>query len=455
MIYIIKHFEDFQNLSKEVFSKDALDSVGKELGEKYQKALENSLQRMRSGKTGSQATTKIGQKWHDFLQGSVGVTMFFNFRSAALQMLSVGNYALASDNPMAVISKIATGYTDPAMRKTFSELWNSGYLKERRARAGFDVNATEMLLAAKNGNLGAFQKKLLNKGFAATSFVDSMAIAWGGAAFIESRPKGMSRKEAIKQWKEQTEEAQQSSRPDRVSQYQTEGVSKFILAFANTPAQYFRLSQKAFRQIKAGKDVKKNLIKLSYYAAIQNAIFTMAQSASTALLYGLSGDDEQDKEALAAYNSMIGSYLRGMGLVGASFDAAKNVIMEAVRQEGKANPDHVTTALKAISISPPLNRKIQDLIAIGRAHNYNQEDKWITTGARAGSFANLPTDWIQKKGQAASELFGNEYEKWQALLMMLGWSKWQFDSKEKGELFDSVNFDDASFEDVDFEDVEF
>lgn len=451
-----KHFEGFKNKKEEVFTKEALDKVGAELGSKHQEALQNSLQRMTSGKTGSGATTKIGQKWHDFLQGSVGVTMFFNFRSAALQMLSVGNYALASNNPMSVMSKIAVGYTDPKMIKRFKQLWDSGYLKERRARAGFDVNATEMLLEAKKGNLSGFKKKLLNKGFAATSAVDSIAIAWGGAAFVQTQVEnGVSEREALKAWKEQTEEAQQSSRPDRVSQYQTEGVSKFILAFANTPAQYFRLSQKAFRQIKQGKDVKKNIQKLAYYSMIQNAIFTMAQSASTALLYGLSGDDEQDKEALSAYNSMVGSYLRGMGLVGASFDAAKNVIMEAVRQEGKANPDHVATALKAISISPPLNRKIQDLVSIGRAHNFNQEDKWITTGARTLSFANLPGDWIQKKGQAAAELFDDEYSKIQSLLMLLGWSKYQFDNKEADGLFEGVNFDDAGFEDVDFENVEF
>ena len=451
-----KHFEGFVAKKKEVFSPDVMEAIKETQGEKFHAALENSLQRMSSGKTGSQATTKVGQKWHDFLQGSVGVTMFFNFRSAALQMLSVGNYALGSANPLQTLSKIATGFTDPAMKKRFKQLWNSGYLKERRARAGFDVNATEMLLEAQKGNLAAFQKKLLNKGFAATSAVDSFAIAWGGAAFIESQVKnGVSEKEAIKAWKEQTEEAQQSSRPDRVSQYQTEGVSKFILAFANTPAQYFRLSQKALREIKKGKDVKSNITKLAYYSMIQNAVFTMAQSASTALLYGLSGDDEQDKEALSAYNSMIGSYLRGMGLVGASFDAAKNVIMEAVRQEGKANPDHVSTALKAISISPPLNRKIQDLIAIGRAHNYKADDKWETTVARTGSFANLPTDWIQKKGKAASEIFDNEYEKWQSLLMLLGWSPYQFEGKDKDAAFGDINFDDIDFDDIDFDDVDF
>ena len=428
-----EYFADFVKEKDAIFTTEKMDQIKRKNGENFHEALKDSLSRMTSGKTGDRPSGRFSRGWHDFLQGSIGVTMFLNFRSAALQMLSVGNYALNSNSPLEVLKNIATGASNAEQREIFKKLWNSGYLKERRARAGFDVNASEMITEMKKGKFADFQKKLLNKGFAATSVVDSIAIAWGGAAYM--RANGGMTKANLKAWKEMTEESQQSSRPDRVSQYQTSGPAKFILAFANTPAQYFRLSQKAFREIKKGKNVKQNLAKLTYYAAIQNAIFTAAQSASTALLYGLSGDDEQDKEALAAYNSMIGSYLRGMGLVGASFDAAKNVIMEAVRQEGKARPDHVATALKAISISPPLSRKINDLISIGRAHNYKQEDKWITTASRAGSFANLPTDWIQKKGQAAAELFDDEYTKWQSLWMLLGWSKYQFEPQKEDSPF--------------------
>ncbi len=456
-----KTFEPFVTEKNKVFTKEQMNKIKGEHGIKYHGALENSLQRMTSGKTGTQATTKIGQAWHDFLQGSVGVTMFWNFRSAALQMLSTFNYALESDTPLQTMMDMF----NPANKKLAMELYNNPYLKERRKRAGFDVNANEMFSQVSSGEFGKARSKLLNWGFKATSTVDSMAIAWGGAAFVKSKRASINKKtgkkftkdEAISAWIEQTEEAQQSSRPDRVSQMQTEGISKFILAFANTPQQYFRLAQKATREIRQGKNVKKNVAKIAYYMAVQNAMFTALQSASMALFSGLSGDDEQDKEALSAYNSMMGTVLRGMGLNGAALDAAKNVIMEAVKQEGKANPDHVATALKAISISPPLNRKIQDLIAIGRSHNFDSEDKWVTTAARAGSFANLPTDWVQKKGNAVGELLDDNYSKWQSLLQVLGWSPYQFDAKDDKDPFGSVDFGDVDFGDVDFgdEDLDF
>ena len=443
-----KNFESFNNKKNDIFTDKVRDKVKTEKGSKFYEALDNSLKRMSNGKSVGGPTSKIGQAWNNFLQGSVGVTMFFNLRSAALQTLSILNYATETKSPMKFLGNLMKP-------STFSEakaLFNSSYLKERRARAGFDVNANEMLSAARKGNLSGFTQKLLNKGFIATSAVDSIAVAFGGAAFIKTEmSNGSTRAEAIKAWKEKSEEAQQSSRPDRVSQMQTEPVSKFILAFANTPQQYFRLSQKAFREIRQGKNVKGNMAKIGYYMAVQNAIFTAAQSASLALLSGLSGDDEEDKKALSAYNSMMGTVLRGMGLIGAVADAGKNVIFEAYRQEGKKNPDHIATALKSLSVSPPLNRKVQDLVAIGRAYNYDNEDKEITAVSRAAAFANLPADWFVKKGKAIKELQDDQYTKFAAFMQLAGWSEYQFSKKEKDDEFD-FDFDDDSF---DFDDDDF
>ena len=443
-----KNFESFNNKKNDIFTDKVRDKVKTEKGSKFYEALDNSLKRMSNGKSVGGPTSKIGQAWNNFLQGSVGVTMFFNLRSAALQTLSILNYATETKSPMKFLGNLMK----PSTFAEAKALFNSSYLKERRARAGFDVNANEMLSAARKGNLSGFTQKLLNKGFIATSAVDSIAVAFGGAAFIKTEmSNGSTRAEAIKAWKEKSEEAQQSSRPDRVSQMQTEPVSKFILAFANTPQQYFRLSQKAFREIRQGKNVKGNMAKIGYYMAVQNAIFTAAQSASLALLSGLSGDDEEDKKALSAYNSMMGTVLRGMGLVGAVADAGKNVIFEAYRQEGKKNPDHIATALKSLSVSPPLNRKVQDLVAIGRAYNYDNEDKEITAVSRAAAFANLPADWFVKKGKAIKELQDDQYTKFAAFMQLAGWSEYQFSKKEKDDEFD-FDFDDDSF---DFDDDDF
>ena len=443
-------FKDFNNKKSEVFSPEVMERLLAEKGQKYVDALQSALGRMSTGKNPG-FSSKIGQKWNDWVLGSVGVTMFLNFRSAALQMLSVGNYGFHSKSPGAFFAAFANPETYAEAKKLF----NDPYLKERRARAGFDVNATEMMTLLENSNsFSDFTKKVLNKGFIATSAVDSMAIALGGAAFIKSQIKaGVSPEAAKKQWKEQTEKAQQSSRPDRVSQWQTEGVSKYVLAFANTPQQYFRLSRKALREIKAGRNVKANLARIGYYMAVQNAIFTSLQSASLALLNGL-GDEEEKEEEANIINSMLDTVLRGMGIYGAVASTIKNVAFEGWKQEQKPRPDHVATALKASTISPPINRKINDLLSIGRGYNYDSDDKHINALARGTAFTtNLPADWIHKKVKAVGNLQAEQYSNFEKLLMLMGWSEYNFKDNETSDL-DFGDFDDFDF-DFDDEDLDF
>ena len=67
----------------------------------------------------------------------------------------------------------------------------------------------------------------------------------------------MSKKEANEKafldFREIAEENQQSSRPDRISQQQAGPLGRIILAFANTPAQYARIMQKAGSDLVNGR----------------------------------------------------------------------------------------------------------------------------------------------------------------------------------------------------------
>jgi hypothetical protein len=94
---------------------------------------------------------------------------------------------------------------------------------------------------------------ILKKGFLPTQIADSFAISIGGASFYRNRinsylKDGMTEAEAKEQafldFQEITEESQQSSRPDRVSMQQASPLGRIILAFANTPMQYARLTKK-------------------------------------------------------------------------------------------------------------------------------------------------------------------------------------------------------------------
>jgi len=453
--------QDFLSYKDQNFNTEVLNDLGAKMGPAYQSAIDNSLKRM-SGSSG-QPTDAITQKWNDWLNNSVGAIMFLNVRSAALQGLSIWNYMSPSN--LYGFNRDLGAIFNPSseQRKMFTELWNDPMLKERRARAGFDVNANEILEAAKQGNLGKFTQKALNKGFILTSTMDSFAIAAGGTAYVRNAIKnGVSKEDALQQWREKTQESQQSARPDRVSQQQKASVSKFILAFANTPAQYFRLSQKAYRAIKqhgiTSPQGMRAARQIAYYMAIQNAIFTMAQSASTALITGW-GDEEEEKEAQNALNSMISTGLRGMGLYGAVISAAKDAIINASRESEKSNPDYSAAVLKgALQVSPPLNRKINQIQGIGRAYKYRQERSKtglrsphaVAVGKGGEALFNLPTDWIQKKLAATQALYEGDATLEEYLWLLGGYSEWSvLGKKDKGGLdldldldLDNIDLDD-------------
>ena len=121
---------------------------------------------------------------------------------------------------------------------------------------------------------------------------------------------GMDQKQAEQQafrdFRELTEEAQQSSRPDRISAEQAGGFGRFMLAFANTPMQYTRLMKRAAQDIANGRgDQKTNWSKFVYYGAIQNFIFNAMQKA----LFALGFEDEKDENQSARVEKVAGGML--------------------------------------------------------------------------------------------------------------------------------------------------
>ena len=99
--------------------------------------------------------------------------------------------------------------------------------------------------------------------------------------------------QAFLDFREIAEENQQSSRPDRISAQQAGPMGRIILAFANTPAQYARIMQKAASDLKNRRgDDKTNISKILYYGMIQNVIFNALQQALFVMAFG---DEEPDE----------------------------------------------------------------------------------------------------------------------------------------------------------------
>ena len=414
-------------------------------GKGYRDALENMLGRMKTGSNrGFKGDTLTG-RFIDWINNSVGAIMFFNMRSAVLQTISAVNFVNWSDNnPL----KAAAAFgNQPQYWSDVMKLMNSDYLVERRNGLKINVSEADIAeIAAESKNKAkAFISKILKLGFLPTQIADSFAIASGGATFYRNRYKslkkeGLSDKEAEAQafqdFREIAEESQQSSRPDRISQQQAGPMGRIILAFANTPAQYARLMQKAASDLKNRRgDDKTNISKILYYGAIQNVIFNALQQALFAMAFG---DEEPDEEKLnkkytGIANGMADSLLRGVGFHGAAISTLKNVVMKLA--EGKEAQD---AAIELLDISPPISSKIGKLKSAGRTWDWNKKEimekgwsldnpAYLAAGQVVSAATNVPLDRGIRKLQNLKDASDAENEEWMRVANALGWAKWELE----------------------------
>jgi hypothetical protein len=325
-------------------------------------------------------------------------------------------------------------------------LFNSDFSKQRRSGLKTDINEAELSNAvgtATNKAQAAF-KYMLKKGFLPTQFADSFAIAMGGASFVRNRvnsliKSGMTKQEAMDQamldFREISEEAQQSSRPDRISSQQAGPLGRVILAFANTPMQYARLQKKAILDLKNGRgDWKSNVSKILYYGIIQNFIFNALQQA----LFAMAFDDDEEtlnEKQIGIMNGMADSLLRGTGVAGAGVATVKNMVMELIRQNKKDRPDYVNVALKSTTISPPISSKLSKLVSAARTFQWNGEEirkeglsldnpANLAVGKTVSAFTNIPLDRLVKKIDNLKTATEEETAAWQSIALALGWDQW-------------------------------
>jgi hypothetical protein len=327
-----EYLKEFMENVDIIFSKENKNKLRAAVGNAWVDAAENAIARMKSGVNHVAGGDAITNNWLKWVNNSVGSIMFFNRRSATLQLLSTTNFINWSDNnPI----KAAQAFANQKQYwKDWSMIFNSDKLKERRGGLKTDVTESEIANAAagSKNKVSSIISYLLKKGFLPTQIADSIAIASGGAAMYRNRvntylKQGLSNKEAEKKAFEDfsrlSDEAQQSSDPLLVSQEQSTTAGRLILAFANTPQQYMRLSKKAARDLINGRgDAKTHISKILYYTFIQNLIFSTLQAAGFALIPGFDDEDEeledakikQNKTMAMTLNSMADTVLRGMGL---------------------------------------------------------------------------------------------------------------------------------------------
>jgi hypothetical protein len=456
-----KYLEPWLHNKNIIFSEQALNKIEAVYGSNFREALEDVLFRMEHNSNRTSGQGRLLGGFMDWINGSIGATMFFNSRSAVLQTMSSVNFINWSDNnPLKAAAAFANQkqyWTDVAM------IFNSPFLKQRRSGLAQDVNTAELAEAIKGAANPARAAigYLLQLGFTPTQVADSFAIASGGATMYRNRIKslmegGMTQKEAEAQaftdFMEIAEETQQSARPDRISQQQASPLGKVILAFQNTPMQYNRLMKKAMLDLVNGRgDAKTHMSKILYYGAIQNAIFYSLQTALYAMLFGDDDEDEEerqeamDKKTSRVVNGMIDGLLRGAGIGGAVVSTLKNVVLEHLNQKKKLDDDKFYTdyqegevVIELLNLSPPIGIKARKISSGLKTWLYNRDvidhmsktdiDNPIYDSAFSitEGLTNIPLSRAHGKLMNLREAANSDHETWKRVSMFLGWNKWSF-----------------------------
>ena len=466
-----KYLQQWKQNIDLIFSKKNLNKLEAAYGPKYREALENIIGRMESGRNRDTKLGRLENRLLDFLNNSVGTVMFLNARSAVLQTISAINFINWSDNNPLKAGKAFAN--QPQYWSDFMRLINSEYLVNRRNGLKLNVSESEIAEAANTSQnkIKGVVSYLLKKGFVFTQFADSFAIATGGATFYRNRintylKEGMTQEEAetkaFNDFYEKSEESQQSSRPDRISQQQASPLGRIVMAFANTPAQYARLQKKAVLDLVNGRgDYKENISKIIYYGIVQNLIFNALQQGLFALAFDDEEDDEYAIEKLAkskgiSYeeakerlygsdrdknlkiaNGMLDSILRGLGIGGAVVSTIKNLGVEVYDRSQEKRPEYADAAWRLLDIAPPLDIKASKLRQGANEWEYNRwkpnaRDPWSIKNPAYKSAAyvvsaltNVPLDRVFRKAENIAGALEAEQDWWKRIALLAGWSEWE------------------------------
>ena len=455
-----KYLAEWQLNIDQMFNPENMNKIKVIYGTKFVEALKDVLYRMKTGRNRPTNKSRLTNEFMNWVNGSIGAIMFFNIRSAVLQTISSINYINWSDNnPLKAAAAFAN---QKQFWSDFVFLFNSDFLKQRRAGNQRGVNEQE-LSEAVTGK-GAYEQAkaairyLLKIGFLPTQLADSFAIASGGATFYRNRVNkymkdGMSKFEAENQafldFQEITEVSQQSARPDLISQQQADALGRMILSFQNTPMQYGRIIDKAFRDIINRRgDTKTHVSKIAYYGVVQGILFTALQSALFATM-GDEDDEAKEKKKERMLNSIVDSWLSTFGYGGKGVATVKNTMLEYQKQRAKdldeefmTRPDHTYTILTALSFSPPIGSKLRKIYSSIQTERFNRDimkergfkvdnPAFSAIGNVIEAVTNLPLARLSNKLRNLENALDSRNETWQRVALALGWNTWDLGIKDQ------------------------
>ena len=175
-------FSDWVDIKNAAFSKNNMNKLRALYGPKYTNALYDILDRMETNRIRSSRLADWEERLIDFTRGGVSNVMFWNGRSAALQLISFANYIdMVNNNPYE--ASISLGNREQYL-KDWKAIFQSDYLKDRRGGMNTDIPQAELQRIYEEKSTVGLYKWFMKNGFALTQLGDSIAIATGGAMYL-------------------------------------------------------------------------------------------------------------------------------------------------------------------------------------------------------------------------------------------------------------------------------
>ena len=445
-------FLDFADNASAFFNANSMKGLEGALGQGWTDALKDHLRRTITGKTEQARSTPESRGFTKWLNWTIGGVMFFNTRSAALQLISIANYWVENPGHFSEGGKKKNKELREAMG---ARIKDSAWVKNR-TQGKTDVVLDDIFSESTEGN-NRFERtidKAIKKGYTLTKWGDIAAITIGGVKWAtgyaaELMENGMTQEEAIEtaytEFVAKAEETQQSARQSRLGKSQTTPFGKVFLAFQNTPMQYARKVSRALRDLNAEgtSPARKKQAKREarYYGIAAPTVFAGLQQMVVSALW--SDDDEKNRSSIVQWlMSFIHTNMSGAGAVGVLASSVLDIVTNLVK-DGHISGDDAVNIM--INSSPAIGTKARQIkkafdgsYPSGTISNALGKDeyKWLTRGASAADLTGVPLSralYILEQAVDGMSMLSQGLVG-PGVLRLAGWSNYSLDSPlDRGE----------------------
>lgn len=313
----MEHFIHYTDVVKDLNSVFKDKGVKNAITQFHSNTANNVIDTFIRDFSNSYKNNEQGLKWvKDLRKNYTTATLGLNPTVFLKQLTSAPAYAVAEGvSTRDYLKQSAKMFTTKEGRKALKEIINSDFIRDRLEMQGFDRD-TALQFEKDLEGLGSGLGNLRNKLMAMTKYGDVWAIYAGGTPMYMSMKnkymkQGMSEKaasaKAMFDFENTTKSTQQSSDVSEMSALQRGGEwAKLFTMFKTSPAQYFRKTSSAFRNIARGRGTVQDVKNIAMFNVVLPMLFTLASKGFMS--------DEDDIDDYKA--SVVLGNLQGIPFIG-------------------------------------------------------------------------------------------------------------------------------------------